>query len=192
MTRSDRLRDLAAGASTLWERLNGPWSPEESPESAALADSPILLTIDDGNSPDADTWAWWSDGRAAIGERRDPPAVALLSGTRTPGPETRAAFGLGGGGQFLFYAEIATAPRPGEDAELLSKALRAAGADQLAFMRDRPTLSSRGEELSGHPHTPSKAALNLRASPTPEFRLLFKDTPIVERAIWRALQKSGH
>lgn len=162
------------------------------PADGGAAPAHALLTIDHNEGPESETSAWWSDGRIIVAPTGPSGARRLLGGSDRAGSETRAAFGLGADGGVLYYAEVATAPEPSRDAELLSKALHAAGAKSVVYMRERPVLSSGGLELSGHPYPPSPQAVSLIAHVSPGFRHIFKNTPIREQSHWQPLQNEQH
>ncbi len=134
------------------------------------------------------------EGRFRVGPDAPDGCTKLLTGSAQPPNETQAAFGIGAPDGLLYYAEVATGGLPAQDAELLRAALRTEKVTHIVYMEQKagiglPTAGGL-VNLSGHPREPSPTDLSLFRGDTQRFRRIFKDTPIVERSVWKPLQRS--
>jgi hypothetical protein len=140
----------------------------------------------------AATTLWWDDGELLIQPSKPrATARALFSGTGAPAPEQRAAVGLGSE-QMLLYAEIATGGMPEHSGgAFLREGLTLAGARQIVYLSDAAGLVIEGRDLNLHPARLPADAMHLERWENPGFEDIFTDTPVVERRLWRPLQKSA-
>ncbi len=121
-----------------------------------------------------------------------PRERVVARGSRESGLGAPAAWGLSSDSETLYYAEIASAPDPATDGQLLAQSLRHAGAAQWLFVAERAPLAiAEQREPSGHPRVPSPGALRLCRREPRFFRGVFADTPVLQRGAWKAIQEAG-
>lgn len=131
----------------------------------------------------------WLDGRHFVVATTAPSGAATRIAEGLPGgARAAAALGIDGGGM-LVYAEVATAPRPAEDADLLKRLLGSRGARQVVLLEHPLGAALGGErDLSGQPVAQSAEQVRLVRRKAPGARRIFPGTPIVPVATWYPLQ----
>ncbi len=131
----------------------------------------------------------WLDGPRFVVATTAPSVTARRIAEGLPGgARAAAAMGIAGGGMLL-YAEVTTAPRPGEDAALLRHLLAARGAQQIVLFQHPLAAAIGGErDLSGQPVAANAAQVRLVRSQPPGARRIFPHTPIVPPKVWYPLQ----
>ncbi len=141
--------------------------------------------LDDGPSS-----LWLSSPRASVAV--DPPdtqSVRLARGwTEAPEQPVVAAIGIGQRDGMIYYAEITTAPKPDEDAELLGELLEQRGCrHRLLLTRSLEPALGGDRDLSGHPVS-VKGGLRVVRTEAIGARRIFEDTPVVDPMVWYPLQ----
>jgi hypothetical protein len=129
-----------------------------------------------------------------LGERPGPQAAVFASGTTDDRAEAAAALGIRDGTGFLVYIEVATARDPKRDGVLLRELLERAGCSRSVLLRQPlPIALDAGRDLSGHPMVvATEGAVTWGKVETSKARRIFTETPIVERAVWRPLQRAAN
>jgi hypothetical protein len=90
----------------------------------------------------------------------------------------------------IVYAEVATAPDPARDAQVLGLVLDAAHCKARFFLRTPLRIALGGiRDLSDHPSHPTQSAVRLIRSPVPGARRVFPETPILPPQTWQPLQR---
>jgi hypothetical protein len=172
-----------------WRAGSGSFAPGSEAQVSVISVA-RPLSMDAAESLEGDVELHFGDSR--FGLRAKSPGHAsgapfLFAGSRSP-REARAAFGVSASTGFLVYAEIATGGEPPSDAPLLLKVLTLAGAPDVVYLSQPARFRIGGRDLSGHPAQAAPDEVVLVNHNAPKFRHLFKDTPIVERTVWKPLQ----
>jgi hypothetical protein len=132
---------------------------------------------------------WWDAGSLRMSSHApNQEATLIVSGHLDPQQRVASAAGITTDGM-LVIAEIATGAPGGvrETAALLRRGLDWAGVSQVVYPSAPLGVVIGGRDLSLHPKFPPENALHLRRSDRPGFQSIFKDTPVVEREVWRPL-----
>lgn len=154
---------------------------------AADEETALFGVVPGGAGPS--TLVWTESGRF---ELIDGPAgqgaTVLARGSR----HTNAAVAaLGLRDRFLLYLEIGTGKHPANDGALLTKLLEEAGCARMLLLSEPlPWLLDGGQDLSGHPvDARSVTPVHFKKQQTSGARRIFTETPVVERSVWRPLQR---
>lgn len=165
-------------------------------------DDPKLVAVFQGEETAAPT-ALWLDAAAPGGGRfvvgAEPKADAksakpvLIGRGYTPdqvgGKAIVAGACIGAGSGMLYYAEIATAPDPQKDSELLSQMFANLGCSATLLFEKALGVAIGGDrDLAGSPVARHAGGVRLLRKPTPGAGRIFPETPIVPAKEWYPLQ----
>jgi hypothetical protein len=156
------------------------------------AHAPALLTL--GAPPAATPGGvalWHVAGRFSVAQSApadDADRLAQGYAVADPrGVNAVAAVGVTEGGIGV-YAEVASAPRHGADATLLTHLLKQLECDTVVLLDQPLPIAIAGEhDLAGHAASTSRNALRIVRAPTGA-RSIFADTKVVLPSIWAPLQ----
>jgi hypothetical protein len=149
----------------------------------------VTLPLSEAKTP---RFAWFMPAGFAIGENSPvSSAVRIAGGFRADEPESHAAtaaIAVDDGGMML-YAEVTTAPVPGQDRLLLARLLSELGGRQILLLREPLGVAIGGDrDLAGQP-VAKQPGLRLVRSEGPGARRIFADTPVVSPGVWAPLQR---
>jgi hypothetical protein len=115
-------------------------------------------------------------------------AIRLASGQSTAMPGAVAAVGLRD--RFLVYVEVSTGKQPDADGQALVRTLNEAGCSEVLVLTEPLVwLLAQGRDLSGHPSESGGGPVFFGKALTSRARRIFTETPVVERSVWRPLQR---
>lgn len=161
--------------------------------SVTVANDPIVFSIDKVSMNQAKSHILFT-GSEFVQSTAGPSegAVLVASGYAASDPRRRGAVAVAGIDAYgmLIYLEVATAPDPTRDADLLDAVCRDLGCVSQTFL-SRPAFIGIGGrvDLSGHPLSKRRKYLEFLRATAPGARRIFESTPVVPRSIWKPLQE---